>query len=262
MKSGFLIPVLACLVAACGSDPARQGGQVEQAVSQQVAAGEAQRRAKVHTELGSLYLKDARYAVALDEARIAAAADPGYAPAYNLLGLVHMYLNETRFAEDNFAQALRLAPADPEINNNYGWFLCQTGREQLSMVYFQNAIRSSLYETPGKPLTNAGLCSLRVKDDRAAEEFLLRALRFDAENVQALYWLADINYRSARLAEARLRIGELHKLIDPNAESLWLALRIERRIGDREAEVRYATQLRRKFAGTVEHQRLMQGQYD
>ena len=262
MTRATLLVLFAAFVTACGGDPARQGSQVEQAVSQQAAAGDAQKRAKVHTELGSMYLKDGRYAVALDEARIAVAADPGYAPAYNLQGLVHMYLNENRVAEDNFARALRLAPGDPEINNNYGWFLCQTDRERESMAYFQNAIRSPLYDTPGKPLTNAGLCSLRIKDDRAAEDFLLRALRNDAENVQALYWLADINYRSNRFGEARLRMADLHKLIEPNSESLWLALRIERKAGDREAEARYASQLRRKFPGSPEQQRLMQGQYD
>ena len=245
MNRAFGVLIVAGLVGACGGDPARQSSPVEQAVSQQSAAGDAQKRAKIHTELGSLYLKDGRYAVALDEARVAIAADSAYAPAYNLLGLVHMYLNENRVAEENFARALRLAPGDPEINNNFGWFLCQTGREQASMPYFQAAIRSPLYDTPGKPLTNAGLCSLRIRDDKAAEDFLLRALRHENENVQALYWLAD-----------------LHKLIEPNAESLWLAVRVERRIGDREGEARFSSQLRRKFAGTPEHQRLMQGQYD
>jgi Tfp pilus assembly protein PilF len=54
------------------------------------AATDQQQRAKVHTELGSLYLLDGRSAIALEEARIAIAADANYAPAYNLLGLTHM----------------------------------------------------------------------------------------------------------------------------------------------------------------------------
>ena len=47
-----------------------------------------------------------------------------------------------------------------------------------------------------------------------------------------------------------------------NSQSLWLALRIERKLGDKVSEAGFAGQLRRRFAGTPEHQALMQGKYD
>jgi len=252
---------VAALLAGCAGD---RGGQYssEQAVSQQVATSDSIKRAKIHTELGGLYLQDNRFAVAQDEARIALSADSNYAPAHNLLGLVHMYLQENQLAEESFERALRLAPGDPEINNNFGWFLCRTGREQRSMQYFQASLRNPLYTTPAKPLTNAGICSMRMKDDKAAEDYLLRALRLESNNSQAIHYLADITYRQGRLGAARMHITELHRLAEPNAESLWLAVRIERKLGDREAEARYASQLRRKFSGTPQYQRLIQGQYE
>jgi hypothetical protein len=55
-------------------------------------------------------------------------------------------------------------------------------------------------------------------------------------------------------------LAELHRQIEPNAESLWLGVRIERKIGDRQAENGHASQLRRKFAGTPEHQALLAGE--
>ncbi|MDO8931458.1 MAG: type IV pilus biogenesis/stability protein PilW [Rhodocyclaceae bacterium] len=256
-----------CLLAAlsaCAGAPSSglRGGSSEQAVSQQTSTTDAQQRAKIHTELGSLYLQDQRFGVALEEGRIAISADSAYAPGYNLLGLVHMYLQEQSAAEENFLKALRLAPGDPEINNNYGWFLCQSDREQQSVNYFLNAIKNPLYTTPAKPLTNLGLCYLKMKDDRLGEDFLFKALRADPGNIQALYWLSDIYYRKGRYSEARLSIGDLHKMMDPNSQSLWLALRVERKIGDREGEARFASQLRRKFQGSPEYQKLMQGQYE
>ena len=39
-------------------------------------------------------------------------------------------------------------------------------------------------------------------------------------------------------------------------------LRIERKLGNREAEARYASQLRRRFVGSPEQRLLTQGQYD
>lgn len=251
-----------CLVlAGCAGAPSTQVAS-EQAVSQQAATSEARNRAKIHTELGSLYLQDQRFGVALEEARIALAADSSYAPAFNLLGLVHMFLAENGPAEENFQRALRLAPQDPEINNNYGWFLCQSGREKQSIDHFMTAVKNPLYTTPSRPLTNLGVCYTRLKDDKAAEESFLRALRMDnGANIQALYGLGDIYYRSGRYNDARRALGDLHKLTEPNSQSTWLGLLTERRIGDREAEARYMSTLRRKFQGSPEYQKLMQGQY-
>ncbi|KAF0162157.1 MAG: type IV pilus assembly protein PilF [Rhodocyclaceae bacterium] len=250
------------LLAGCTATGGGSGQGAQQAVSAQPAESEQQQRAKVHTELGSLYMLDGRSAIALEEARIALAVDSNYAPAYNLLAITHMALNETRLAEDNFQKALSLAPGDPEINNNYGWFLCQNGREQGSIAYFMAAAKNPLYTTPTKPYTNAGICSLRLKNDKAAEDYLMTALRLSPTNTQALFWLADIAYRQGRHSEARQWATDIEKMMEPTAEVIWLALRIERKLGNREAEARYASQLRRRFPGSPEQRLLIQGQYD
>lgn len=253
---------MALLVAGCTAIGGGSGQGAQQAVSAKPAESEQQQRAKVHTELGSLYMLDGRSAIALEEARIALSADPNYAPAYNLLALTHMGLGEARLAEDNFQKALSLAPGDPEINNNYGWFLCQNGREQSSIAYFMAAAKNPLYTTPTKPFTNAGICSVRLKNDKAAEDYLTTALRLSPTNTQALFWLADIAYRQGRHSEARQWTTDIEKMLEPTAEVIWLVLRIERKLGNREAEARYASQLRRRFPGSPEQRLLIQGQYD
>jgi type IV pilus assembly protein PilF len=250
------------LLGGCTATGGGSGQGAQQAVSAQPAETEQQQRAKVHTELGSLYMLDGRAAIALEEARIALSADPGYAPAYNLLGMTHMALNEARLAEENFQRAMSLAPGDPEISNNYGWFLCQNGREQASIQHFMAAARNPLYSAPTKAYTNAGICSLRLKDDKAAQDYLLTALRLSPTNTQALFWLADIAYRQGRLPEARQWATDIEKMMEPTAEVIWLALRIERKLGNRDAETRYATQLRRRFPGSPEQRLLLQNQYD
>lgn len=252
----------AWLMSGCVTTSGGASVAAEQAVSQQATSSDAQQRAKVHTELGALYLGAGRFAVAQEEARIAINADANYAPAYNLLALVHMNLRETGPAEEEFQKALRLAPNDPEINNNYGWFLCQSDRVKQSIPHFMAAIKNPLYTTPAKAMTALGICYLRLPDDAAAEDFLFKALRLDPANLEARYWLADIAYRKGRYYDARVLVGELNKLIEPNAQSTWLALKVERKIGDREGEARYASQMRRKFQGTPEYQKFMQGQYE
>lgn len=261
MKRAILIPV-ALLVLGCAGNPAEQSATAELPVSEQAPVGDAQLRAKAHTDLGMLYYQSGNTGVAIQEAKLALEADGNYAPAHNLLGLIHMFLNESLQAQASFEQARRIAPGDPEIANNYGLFLCQGGREREAIELFTAAARNPLYKTPTRPLTNAGLCALRMKDDKSAEDYFQRAAMADGANAQAIYHLSSLSLKKGDLYNARKYLGEVHRLMEPNAESLWLGVRIERKLGDRQAEASYASQLRRKFAGTPEHQALMQGKYE
>ncbi|MFA6313010.1 MAG: type IV pilus biogenesis/stability protein PilW [Sterolibacterium sp.] len=262
MNAALFLTLAAILFLGGCAGNTRTAEAVGQPVSQQTASTDIRQRAKVHTELGTLYMQRGNMGVALEEARAALSADPAYAPAYNLQGLVYMQLRENQAAEKSFEKALAVAPTDPEINNSFGWFLCQTGQESRSLQHFLAAIKSPLYATPALPFTNAGICSMRIKDDKAAEDYFVKALRVDGHSDRALYFLADIAYRQGRIAAARLHLQELYKITEPSPESLWLGVRIERKLGDREAEARLASQLRRRFPGSQEQQMLMQGQYD
>ena len=119
-----------------------------------------------------------------------------------------------------------------------------------------------MYSTPAKPYTNAGVCSIRLKDDKAAEDYLLRAIKLDSENVQGMYWLADLTYRQGRAADARQWIQQLEKRMDLPANATWLALRIERKLGNRDGEARQTTRLRRIFPNAPETQKMQQGDYE
>ena len=219
-------------------------------------------RARVHTELAGAYYERGNMGVALEELRIALAADAGYATAYNVLGLVHMDLKETPQAQQSFERGLRLAPNDPDMNHNYGWFLCQTSREEQSLRYFMAAIKNPLYATPQKSYSLAGACAMRKGNDRDARDYFERALRLDPNIPMVLLGLAQIKYRTGEYLEARRLVGRHNQLVEPTAESLWLALRVERRLGDRAGEAKQSSELRRRFPGTKEHDDLIKGQFE
>ncbi|HTY04549.1 MAG TPA: type IV pilus biogenesis/stability protein PilW [Rhodocyclaceae bacterium] len=261
MRTWLLAVPAVLALGACGSTPFVGSTVAQTPVSQQEVVGEARRASKAHTDLGMVYLRQGQLNVAFDEARKAIDADSSYPLAYNLLGLVQMYLKENAAAEATFGEALRLAPNDPEINNNYGWFLCQTGRERQSIPYFVTAADVPLNVSPTKPLTNGGVCSVMVGDDKTAEDLLQKALRADPQNADAMFVLAELYYRNNRLTEAQTKLEQMQRFSEPAAPSVWLGLRIERKLGNRDAERRYATQLRRSFSESREYQLLMQGRY-
>ena len=247
------------LLAACSATPPAPEVDTGTIIGE---VGDPRNRAKLHTELASMYYSNGNLGVALEELRAAAASDANYAPAYGMYGLVYMQMKDQSRAEASFERALRLAPNDADINHNYGWFLCQTGREPASIKYFLQAIRNPLYPTPWRSYSAAGSCTLRMDQVKEAETYFERALKLDPDEPASLLYLGQIRYKQGRVGEARKLVAQHNKIVTPSAESLWLALRIERRLGERLAEQGYANQLRRRYPQSPEYQALLKGQYD
>ena len=219
-------------------------------------------RAKMHTELGSLYFQDGNLIVALEELTIAISINPNYAQAYSTRGLVLYYIKELESADKDFRKALELDTKDPEINNNYGWFLCQIGREKESIAYFQRAIKNPLYQTPETAFLNAGTCYIKLGDLASAEDYIGKNLRFNRDNPQALYQLAVISYKQGNYDAAKKRLQDVVQLSDPSAETLWLFIKVSRRLGESEPESSFTAQLRRKYPDSPQYNELLQGKFE
>lgn len=225
-------------------------------------AADARYRADVHAELAANYYSRRQYDIALEEISIALKSDPKHVSAHNLLGLTYMELGEDKKAEEAFATALRLAPANPDVNNNYGWYLCNRQREKESIAYFLVSVKDPLYPQPHKPLTNAGICSRRSGDLPQAEDYFRRALRLAPADPQINLQLADLNYSRNNLPQAKLHLARVMEAQLATAEVLWLAVRLDRKIGDRNAEASNALKLKQRFPESRETKLLQSGKYD
>jgi type IV pilus assembly protein PilF len=221
---------------------------------------QAFKSAKVHTELAGLYYERAQLGIAMDELTQALQADKDYAKAYSVRGLVHMALREDKEAEEDFKRSLQLDNTDSDTQNNYGWFLCQRGREKESIPHFMGAIKNPMYATPDLAYLNAGLCSRKMGNSKDAEEFLQKALQVQPDNAQALYALADLNFAKSDYFAAKKYFADFSQKSDNlTAEQLWLGVRINRKVRDRNSEASYAIQLRNRFPDARETQMLING---
>jgi type IV pilus assembly protein PilF len=221
-----------------------------------------QRRARIRLQLAVGYYEQRQMPVALDEIKQALLADPNFADAYSVRALIYMDMGENKLAEDNFQQALRLMPNNPDFSNNYGWFLCQNGRERQAMQYFDSALKNRGYQSPEKALNNAGICSLRLKDQAAAEKFFSQAFQLNPGNPSTNANLAKIYYEQGDYERARFYIGRVMKAEVTSADVLWLAIKIERKLGDRAAETNLVAQLRRKHPGSPEFAAYQRGAFN
>jgi type IV pilus assembly protein PilF len=219
-------------------------------------------RARARTELAAGYFRTGQLKVALEEARRAVQIDPTYADGYGLLGLIFTELDDRPAAEENFRRALQLEPNNPDLNNNYGWFLCQTGRQDESVGYFQRALKDPLYATPARANMNAGVCLARVRNYAAAEPYLRRAFELDAANPTIKFELASLYLATNQPERAAFYYGLLTRSVDASPETLWLGIKVARAQGDLRTESRLAAELRSRFPSSREAGLLARGAYD
>ena len=258
MKNSLLLKGLLLVLALSGCATKSGGGS--NADSQQVLT-RSQASAKVHTELAAQYYERTQYKIALDEINIALNAVSDYAPAYSVRGLIRMALREDQQANEDFQHSLKLNPNDSDTHNNYGWFLCQRGKELDSVPHFLAAVKNPLYSTPEKAYLNAGLCSKKGGNTKAADEYLRKALAFRSDIPEALLGLSEINYTNGNYVNAKSyfqRFIQRHAA-SATAANLWMAVHIERKLNDKVAENNYAMQMRKRFPNARETQLLQSG---
>lgn len=231
-------------------------------VGESAADSESSQRARAFTDLAGAYYARAQYKVALDELRKAITADNRYGPAYNVYGMIYMDLAEDRLAEENFRRAIELDRKDSVARNNYGWFLCTRGRHDEGLAQFAEALRNPLYTQPERAMANAGQCAELKGDLALAEANLLKSLKLQPDNGNTVLKLAGLYFRQNRLAEAQRMLARHAELAPPSAESLWLGVRLERKLGDREQAAAYGLQLRKRFPDSNEARALLAGQYE
>lgn len=260
--TGVALVAAGLVLSGCATHPSDDSGLT--AVSAPTTGDESadRLRARIHTELAANYFEIGNVAVALEEVKEALRADQNYGPAHNVAGLVYAQLKEDRLAEESFQRALRINPADPDAHHNYGMFLCQRKQEREAIRHFMMAVRNPLYPTPDRSYINAGVCARRSGDAAGATEFFLLALKLRPTQPQALYQMADLSYARGDYGEAKNYLNRLTQTAVSTAETLWLGVRVERRLGDRNSEASYALQLRNKFPNSSEARALLAGQYE
>lgn len=224
---------------------------------------EVERRARLRLELAALYFGRGQTATALDELKAALSARPDLYEAYGLRGLILASMGELRGAEESFQRGLQLRPGDPDTLHNYGWFLCQQKRFAEADAQFHSVIAQPQYGEAVRTLLAQGVCQARAGRWDEAARTLARSYELDPANPATAYNLADVLLRRGELERARFyvrRINAVPELV--TAQSLWLAARIERRLGNLDGLADFGRQLRERFAQSVEALQFERGQFD
>lgn len=248
-----LLWVFCCVGAAALSGCANPQGVGESAVTRSDVLTESdepdvRRRARLRLELAAGYFEQGQTNVALDEIKQSLVTDPTFVDAHNLRGLVYMRLNNIPLAEDSFRRALALNPRDADVAHNYGWLLCQQARYDESFKMFAQAAANPTYLGKAKTMMTQGVCQVRAGQKAEAEKSLMQSYELDAGNPVTGYNLASLLYERNELSRAQFYIRRLNNSDLANAETLWLGIKTERKMNNRETALQLGDQLKKRFA--------------
>ena len=223
---------------------------------------EVRRRARIRLELAVGYFEQGQTTIALDELKQSLATDPEYAEAYSLRGLIYMRLNDFRFAEESFKKAIALNPQDSSVVHNLGWLMCLQARYPESFGLFSKALSNPQYGERAKTYRALGLCQLRAGLRGEAEASLLKSHEFDAANPVTAFNLALLMFQRGDFVRAQFYARRLNNSEMANAESLWLGVKVERRMENRDAMLQLAAQLMKRFPQSNEAAAYQRGSFD
>jgi type IV pilus assembly protein PilF len=223
---------------------------------------EDRKRARTRVMLAASYFQNGQTEVALDETKKALRIDPSFSDAYTLAGLIYMAMGDQPLALSHFQRSISLNSRDANAWHNLGWVQCQSGDFPAAMQSFQAALSVPTYRERAKTLMAQGVCEARSGDTVKAEATLLRSYELDAGSPLTGYNLAKLMYQRGEYTRAEFYVRRLNNSELANAESLWLGIRVARKLDNQQGMEQLASQLRRRFPESKELGLYKRGAFD
>ncbi|NJO12618.1 MAG: type IV pilus biogenesis/stability protein PilW [Gammaproteobacteria bacterium] len=243
VRTGLLVGLMLAL-GACGGD----SGQRE--TSPRTAA-------QYNAELGIAYLQKNNVSEARGKIERALKQDPNNPVVQTAAALLYDRMGETDRADRHYSTVVRLKPKDPEALNNYAIFLCRNQRAAAGERMFLEAAASPLNRQPEMAYTNAAVCARNNARPDEAQRYFEQALSVKAGHREAMEQLAALHLTRGKPEQARNYVLRLLAGDPVSAEALWLAVRVERALGNHTAADSYAKRLKADYPSTEQARALI-----
>lgn len=241
--------VVLAVMAGCVSSPGNGFGEPN-----------AERAAEINLEIATDYLRKNNLNQAKEKIDKAIEQNPRNSKAQMTAGLLYDRLGDTDKADAHFAKGLALDPENPDVQNNYGAYLCQKGKYERGEKLMIQAASNKLYRTPEVGYLNAANCARNGGDIKGAEENLRKALAMRPKFAEALFQMADLQYKQTDYLSARGFLERYLEVGRTNPSSLWLGVRIERGLGNTAAAKNYAERLKFEYPKAAQTKELIESE--
>jgi len=238
-----LVAMLSLLVAGCVTETVSKKPDQEEVVKRLIT-------------LGTGYLQQGEYVKAKDNLQRALQMNPKSTEALTTLGVAFQLEGEPELAEHHFKRALEINPKATQARNNFAGFLFEQGRYKEAEREWVAASKDSFYPLRARVYANLGLCYARQGDAAKSEASYLRAVELNASQPQALLALANVRFDQQNYDEAKFYYGRFVTVSRQTPGALWLCVRLNRVLKDRDQEASCALALKNLFPSSPEYRLL------
>ena len=128
---------------------------------------------------------------------------------------------------------------------------------------FDQALAMPQYRDQARTLLTKGVCEAFAGQLAESEATLTRAYQLDPANPSTAVNLSEVLYRRGDYERARFFIRRINANPElTGSQTLWLAARIEQRLGNRSGAQDLGDQLRRRFPDSREASSFERGNFD
>ncbi len=219
-----------------------------------------ERAAEINLELGVEHLRNGNLQQAKDKIDRSLEQNPRYGRAHLVAAMLYNRLGDERQAESHYERAIALEPKNPEFKNNYAVYLCQQKKYERGQRVALEAAGDPLYKTPEVALMNAGNCALSAGDMKGAEDNFRKALAAKPRFGEALFQMADLEYRQTEYMSARAFLERYLEVGRTSPATLWLGVRIERGLGNKAQAQHYAQRLKSEYPSATQTRELLESE--
>ena len=143
-----------------------------------------------NVQLGLGYMEQGQMERAKQKLVLALRQAPNWPPALDAMAFYAEKTGELETAKQYYRRSLDIAPNDGNVQNNYGAFLCRNGHLREAEQYFLRAVQDKTYLAAAEAYENAGLCALKIPDQKKAIFYFEKALLYSPGRAQTI---AELN---------------------------------------------------------------------
>jgi type IV pilus assembly protein PilF len=204
--------------------------------------------AETQVTLGVGYLQKGRTELAMERFQRALKFNPRSSNAHTSMGVLYEQISRADLAEKSYARAAQLDPSKGALRNNFGQFLCRTGRYAEADREFIAALDDPFYATPVTAAINAGKCAKLSGKPADAERYLRVALERSPDAKEVFLPLAGILAERGESMKARAFLQRHEAAGLPiDADFLKLGIKVETKLGDLKAAQAYRERFQNDF---------------
>lgn len=208
---------------------------------------------KAYVEAGMLYLQKRQMSNAhrtLHRAYDMKPNDPG---VNNGLALFYGIEGDKPQAEKHFKRALSADANFSTARNNYAAFLFAEGRYDEAVQQLERVTKDYRYDRRFTAFENLGLAYQKVGNNAEAQQSFERALKLNPNMPVSLLELAHLHFEQGDNLNAKRYLDQFEKISPPSPRQLWLGIRLQRILGDKNKVASYELALRNLFPGSPEY---------